>query len=400
MFRKHHPLRCAAILFAAGIAAALPCAALENGETYFPGDVKEDVVTYESGDYVYSVVVRTDNESVRAACIEDYKGTDTDVVIPETIEGMDVVKMGDRAFLENSDITSVTLPKTVQSLGKYTFAECTSLTAFHVAEGSIYFEERDGVLYSEEGTYLVRYPVGTRPEKVTVPDGVYDIGCSAFACCGMLTEITLPDSLTAIGEAAFSLCRHLSSIKLPGGITEIEPYTFFGCENLNDVTLPVNLKTIGNAAFARSGLRGITLPDSLQTIGQCAFAETALSEVTIPPYVSEIGYSAFGYKLNAEGELAMDDKFLIRGYEGTMAQKYAKDTENGNNFTFVAINAETTDTTGAGETTGTVTTTAAPEEGISTGRLIGIIACSIAFLIVLIAGIASIVRGKKKKQAQ
>ena len=386
-------LSLAALLAACTALPTLSCAALEEESS------EVEIPTYTSGDFTYSVLVMQSDESVKAVCIEDYTGSASEVVIPEEIDGMPVVTLGERAFLNNTELEAVTIPASLQDLGKYAFAACSSLTEFRVAEGSEYYESVDGVLYAQDQTYLVRYPIGRRPEEITVPDGVADIGNSAFADCALLQKITLPKGLKAIGEGAFTGCGRLMEITIPEGVEEIEKYTFLSCESLSTVHLPESLISIGDGAFARTTLQSVDLPSKLTYIGEGAFAETGLKEITIPRSVMSIGYSAFGYNLNAEGTLTAIKDFIIYGTAGSAAQDYAEDEENGGAFLFQPVSAEETTASASDDSNGaetTTATTAAAASGIGTGRLIGVIACCAALLAIAVIFIRSLLRGKKQ----
>ena len=119
--------------------------------------------------------------------------------------------------------------------------------------------------------------------SAVIPEGVTDIGRSAFASCKFLNSVTLPDSLTNLGENAFSDCTALGSIVIPDGVTVIEPNAFFRCYSLSSVTLPDGLTRIEESAFQRCGyLSEIQIPDSVTYIGALAFHKTSLQEITLP----------------------------------------------------------------------------------------------------------------------
>ena len=69
--------------------------------------------------------------------------------------------------------------------------------------------------------------------RVSLPDGVVSIGEESFYSCSNLAEIIIPNSVSSIGESAFRYCSSLVSINLPEGLTTINESTFHGCSNLN-----------------------------------------------------------------------------------------------------------------------------------------------------------------------
>lgn len=75
-----------------------------------------------------------------------------------------------------------------------------------------------------------------------------------------------------IGESMFRELEKLSSLKLPDNAVSIGHYSFCGCTNLKEVVPPSKLETIGDDAFAGcKTLASIDLPIATKTIGQTAF---------------------------------------------------------------------------------------------------------------------------------
>lgn len=304
---------------------------------------EEELTTFTSGDYTYSLMYSADeNDDSVACCIESYSGTDQDVVIPAELDGYDVVALGDRAFMENYTATSITLPATLVGTGLYTFYACTNVQNYYVAEGSEYYTSEDGVLYADDGTYLVAYPLGRNPSDLVIDEHVVDIGNSVFAASQSLQSVTLPEGLKYIGVWAFSECSGLTSITIPDGVSALEDFCFSSCTQLREIRLPATLTTIGAGAFAYCGnITEFLIPSGCTEIGQAAFAATGLTELTVPSSVTTIGFSAMGWDVSdVTGDLVMIDDFVIYGLAGSEAQYYATDSDNGNQFTFEALTAD------------------------------------------------------------
>ncbi|NCA93173.1 leucine-rich repeat domain-containing protein, partial [bacterium] len=68
--------------------------------------------------------------------------------------------------------------------------------------------------------------------SVSIPDSVTSIGAWAFSDCTSLTSITIPDSVTSIGDVAFSGCTSLTSITIPDSVTSIGAWAFSYCSSL------------------------------------------------------------------------------------------------------------------------------------------------------------------------
>ena len=91
-------------------------------------------------------------------------------------------------------ITSVSLPNGLTSIGWYAFVGCTGLTS------------------------------------VTIPNNVTSIGWHAFENCTGLTSVTIPNSVTSIGFEAFGCCTGLKSVTMSNSVTIIDANAFYGCE--------------------------------------------------------------------------------------------------------------------------------------------------------------------------
>lgn len=243
-------------------------------------------------------------------------------------EGSKLESIGDQAF-RGCDITSMTLPSTVKSLGHRVFQACDSLASVEIpasvteiqtdtfdgyfdadanegegnvafAEGSI-FKLQDGVLYDSEN--LIR--VLDWQENVVVPEGIKYIGADAFNAYSTQTpnnmetlkSITLPESLVSIGKTAFRACKSLKSITIPKNVSEIGGGAFSSCSSLTSVEILGPVKELTGTSGVFSGctaLKNVTLPDTLTSLGNGAFNGCkALEEINLPKGLTEIGREAF-----------------------------------------------------------------------------------------------------------
>ena len=110
--------------------------------------------------------------------------------------------------------------------------------------------------------------------SITLPDNITSIGNGAFGMCSNLTSIKIPNSVTSISSLAFSYCGNLRGILFGKNshLITIGHSAFGQCTNLESITLPNNVTSIGDWAFEGcSSLTSITIQDSVTSIGYHAF---------------------------------------------------------------------------------------------------------------------------------
>ena len=250
------------------------------------------------------------NKEVKVAHKEEkYIG---DVVIPASISALGntfaVTSIGNSAFLNCSNLTSVTIPNSVTSIGNSAFEGCKGLTSITIPNSvtSIGEEAFSGCIWT----------------SITIPNSVTSIGSKAFSWCIGLTSITIPNSVTSVGSEAFYECSGLTSVTIiPNSVTNIWPNAFKYCNNLTSVTINGDL-TVSDAdlCFKKEGWRyrvlnkntvevaggnnsgDIMIPASVTAgntfavvgIGNSAFPySTELTSIVIPNSVTSVGSNAF-----------------------------------------------------------------------------------------------------------
>ncbi len=218
------------------------------------------------------------------------KATEKDIIFPSKYNGKPVTAIKDNAF-EESKLTSVTIPESINDIGICAFHLCKEL------------------------------------KSVTFLDGVSQISQYSFYWCTGLTTLTIPDSVVSIGKSAFENCANLKSINVGKGLTSIGKEVFIDCESLESITvskentkyysmnnclieiesnklilgcknsiIPDGVASIGEDAFKGCiGLTKVNIPDTVTAIGNYAFYGCrSLTILTIPEKVKDIGRGVIG----------------------------------------------------------------------------------------------------------
>ena len=130
-------------------------------------------------------------------------------------------------------------------------------------------------------------------QKIVIAEGVTSVGDNTFSWCQKVTSVTLPNSIKSIGEFAFANTG-LKSITIPGSVSAIGEGAFSGCSLLTGVTLLNGVETVGEGAFYNTALTSIVFPSSIYFIDRYAFAGiNSLTNITFLGDVKTIGERAF-----------------------------------------------------------------------------------------------------------
>ncbi len=271
--------------------------------------------------------------------------TNTDIVIPETYQGIPVKKIGYQAFKQCSSITSITIPEGVTIICSEAFFACANLTSVSIPASVTDIDEK--AFYA-----CLKLTSVNIAENSSL--GAIDVG--TFANCVKLSSITIPASVQTIGEKAFEYCASLANVTVEEGslLKLIDGWAFSGCSALREIVLCEGVERINTLAFLQcTNLERIIMPSSLTSIAWNAFANcyklvevinfSSADVVAGEGSDGNVGYYA-KQVLNAEptesnfimsGDYRFynaNGSYYLIGYEGTETELTLPDDINGNSY--------------------------------------------------------------------
>lgn len=230
--------------------------------------------------------------------------------------------VGDYMFYGLTQLTKITLPKDVWSIGTWSSDDPWNADKTQVnGQPRLY----DDTSYSAAFMNCVNLqevvlPAGllwigprtftglTKLTTVNLPDGLEGIGAYAFNECVALESIALPASLGNPAKLTwsrityfysyyyfryiFNNCTKLSQIKLADGLKGLSPYMFNGCTTLKNITLPDGMIYLSSAFAGCSALQSLSIPSTVTSVGSFAGC-SSLKELVIPDGVTELSDEGF-----------------------------------------------------------------------------------------------------------
>ena len=252
------------------------------------------------------------------ATITKYYGNVSTLMIPQTIDGYQVVGIGSDAFQGNKTFESVVIPDSVTNIQESAFSGCLNLASVSLPSSLTEIEHS-----TFKNTGLVSLAL---PDTLTrINGGMSYFSAGAFSNCTSLIEVMIPDSVITIEERTFQNCTSLREIRLSKNLRLLDSYAFGGCTSLTVIEIPKalesgssntinsydgpfsgcsSLETVSFEPGATrvayklfsgcSGLKAIAIPDTVVTIEAFAFQNCSnLQSVLIPNSVTSIDGSDY-----------------------------------------------------------------------------------------------------------
>ena len=273
------------------------------GTTYDVTSIGNNAFSDCSG--LTSVTIPSSVTSIDYSAFSSCSGL-TAVNIPEG-----VTSIGSYAFYRCSGLTAVTIPNSVTSIDSDAFYGCSGLKSVSITDLTSWCKISFGTNTSNPLNYAHHlYMDGEEVTNLTIPNSVTSIGSYAFYGCSGLTSVTIPSSVKYIGNSAFSGCSGLTSVNISENVTYIGEGAFRDCSGLTSVSI-TDLTSWCKISFGATNtsnplnyahhlymdgeeVTNLTIPNSITTITRWAFKGcSGLTSVTIPESVTSIDGSAF-----------------------------------------------------------------------------------------------------------
>ncbi len=176
--------------------------------------------------------------------------------------GSSVESIGDQAFSRCNVLESIVIPNNVTTLGTNVFQSCSNLSS------------------------------------VTLSSNMTTIPQQTFAGCIGLKQFTIPNHIESIGMSAFQGCTNLTSVTLSDEMIELPEAAFSGCTSLGEISGGEKVTKIGKKALEKTAITECLNMDTVTSVGQSAYYQTPIEKIVIPEDMSYIGVNAYGNCLN------------------------------------------------------------------------------------------------------
>ena len=240
--------------------------------------------------------------------------------------------INDYAFYGCSHLTSVVIPRNLETIGRESFRGCIGLTSFVIPYGVTSIDDSafkgcrfTSIVIPNTVTSIGDYAFsGNYITSVSIPSSVIHIGTNPFLDCSYLETITVdagntvfssPNNCNAIIKTAtHTLISGCKNTIIPNSVEGIDHSAFYGCVGLTSIEIPASVTWINNSAFHNTGLTSVEIPSNVDFIGNYVFERcNSLTSIVVDPdntvYDSRIGCNAI---------IQTSDNRLVAGCKSTI----------------------------------------------------------------------------------
>ena len=214
-----------------------------------------------------------------------------------------VLSVSKDAFHKCAGIKSISLNNAIESFPVDIFSgDLVNLDSITVGGESKLYQVKDGVLFSKDGTELMKMPRKVQVQDYVIPDGVKKIHDHAFKGCGKLQTITIPQSVSEIGHSIFDGCKGITTLKLLCALSDLYWYTFTELDKKK-------CKVYVPEMSFRYGFRGSAIENfDVYSLKELEAGDDPDSEVIVEVSVDEKGYALkLGKKTKITGDFHLED---------------------------------------------------------------------------------------------
>lgn len=293
--RIHIPRKCAF-----GEDIFYGCTNLKEFGTYYKGYVSDDNRCY----------VDKDKSKLMFFAQGELKENEKSYTIPDNIIVIN------RSAFRNSNIESITLNSSTETIGEYAFENCKNLQAIYNWDnvnvicghafsecsnlGEISFPNNVEEIGNNAFEKCTNFKcIDDKPLNLT---NIQYIGIATFSECKALTNININSNIESINDRAFQNCEKLENLNLSEckELTYIGSNAFDGCKNYTGcLKIPTNVTSIGDCCFQNSGIEEVYTNDKINTIPEYAFSECEnLTHINISNNITTISNYAFNECVN------------------------------------------------------------------------------------------------------
>ena len=250
-----------------------------------------------------------------------------DYEIPNTVKTID-----NNAFYQSTTLNSITYQEnsSLERVGDYAFSNCKNLTSISLPGSITYIGSycfsyiKANVTFAEGLKVLGDYAfISYEGSEISLPASLEKIGDFAFYS-SLVEKVTFSgnSSLNSIGRFAFYNCSGLESFNsdslntfiIPNTVGFIGEFAFYGNILMKYLTLSNSLKEIGAKAFSCDFYSSVHSLDDLTTyvneLDSKSYKLMQIETLYIPASVQTIGYMAFAYNVKLKSVIFEDNSKL------------------------------------------------------------------------------------------